>query len=345
LEQRPLLLGDRLPLKRVLWLVACEFVVLALLLTLALDLYAHKRVEELGGINIWGYRGTVAHRRQPNEIRVVFVGGTRAFGWGTSAGGTVPAQVRWRLTLPLDRPGQPLRPIVGINLARFGAVTESYPETIEHFAYLQPDYICLYDDLGVPPDVGAIHTSGVFALTGYAPVLPLALREKGMLLRFGDVGRGYERGGAASGSFVSWPRRAIGTVVETVGTGAEAADRLVARMLSRRSRQRAASDVPERAYAEAMMTAIDAARRHARGVVVVLSPIDTPQQARNWSALQMRLDGDPGARPWIRVVDLGDQPDLYDPATRLDGWNFAPEGIVIASQAIAPALLDLIAAQ
>jgi len=52
LEQRPLLLGDRLLLKRVLWLVACEFVVLALLLTLALDLYAHKRVEELGGINI-----------------------------------------------------------------------------------------------------------------------------------------------------------------------------------------------------------------------------------------------------------------------------------------------------
>src|SRR5260221_11591502 len=118
-----------------IWVLAIEAVVLAGLLTLALDIYAHKRVEALGGVNIWGYRGPVAHRRGPNEIRIAIVGGTRAFGWGEPAS-ALTSEVRRLIMLETDRRGGARRPVVVVNLGRLGALPDSYAATIEHFAYL-----------------------------------------------------------------------------------------------------------------------------------------------------------------------------------------------------------------
>src|SRR5947207_9789871 len=111
-------------------ILAAEAIVLAVVATVAADLAAHKRVETLGGLNIRGYRGPVAHQRQPNELRIVFAGGTRAFGWGEPASGTTVAAVRFELTRVLDRPGKPLMPIVAINLGQLGAWPESYTATL-----------------------------------------------------------------------------------------------------------------------------------------------------------------------------------------------------------------------
>ena len=36
-----------------------------------------------------------------------------------------------------------------------GALPDAYPEIIEHYAYLRPDFVCVYDDLGVPGDLTA----------------------------------------------------------------------------------------------------------------------------------------------------------------------------------------------
>jgi len=49
--------------KRLLALLVMEAVAIAGLLTLALDMRAHNRVERLGGVNIWGYRGPVMRRK------------------------------------------------------------------------------------------------------------------------------------------------------------------------------------------------------------------------------------------------------------------------------------------
>ena len=89
----------------------------------------------------------------------------------------------------MARSSNRLRPVVVLNLGRLGGLPDSYPTTIEHYSYLKPDYICLYDDLGVRGAVPTGGTSGVFELTGYAPALPLVLREKGMVWRYGDVKR------------------------------------------------------------------------------------------------------------------------------------------------------------
>src|SRR5262249_30161444 len=76
--RRPsVLLGARAMIGRTAIIVAgVEAVLTALTVTVGLDIYAHRRVEEVGGVNVWGYRGAVAPQRQPNDIRIVVVGGT-----------------------------------------------------------------------------------------------------------------------------------------------------------------------------------------------------------------------------------------------------------------------------
>jgi hypothetical protein len=93
-----------------------------------------------------------------------------------------------------------------------------------------------------------------------------------------------------------------------------------------------------------MLAAVAAAHRHARGVVVVMSPPDTAEQTARLRGLEGRLDDKGGSTPWLRVVNLRDDPALSDPALRLDGWNYASAGIARVANRIAPALLSLIPA-
>ncbi len=306
---------------------------LAATLTVALDMYAHKRVEDLGGVNFWGYRGPVAAQRRPNEIRVVVVGGTRAFGWGQPSP-VLASQLRRLVLLTTDRPGSVLKPVTVINLGRPGALPDSYAGTLDHFSYLRPDYICIYDDLGMRgagPDEGA---SVVFALTGYAPVLPLVLREKGMAWRRGGVSQGS--GDAGQARAVASPlRRVADSTIEALGAGLGAADRVAARPLARRDDRPAP-------YADAMIAAIEAAHGHAHGVVVAVSPADATEQAENLRALTARLRGTAGSAPWLRFVDLGAEARLRGDALRLDGWNYGGVGTTVVAEQITPALLSLI---
>ena len=323
--------------RRTLQALAIQITVLIATLTLALDMYAHKRVEAFGGVNYWGYKGGIASGKRPQETRIAIVGGTRAFGWGVPASALV-SELRRVIMLTTDRRGEELRPIVVINLGRPGALAMTYPRTIEHFAYLQPDYICLYDDLGVRGAEPADGRSGVFALTGYAPALPLVLREKGAVWRHGDLRRAY---GESKKGYAPFFRRAAGTTLEWSGAALEAVDRALADALPS-SRYGDATAGPAQGYADAMVTAIDAAHRYARGVVVAVGPADTDEQARNLRDLRLRLDRDEVRRAWLRFVDLDRVPDLHDSSLRLDGWNLGSAGTALVANTIAPALLGFI---
>jgi hypothetical protein len=331
--------------KTTLVLLALEAIAIAAVLLVALDLREHGRVAPLAGVNEWGYRGPVAHQKKPNEVRTVVIGGTRAFGWGQAASALV-GEVRRVVMLTTDRPGAPDRPIVVLNLGRLGAAPASYPDTLGHYAYLHPDYVCLYDDLGVAggaPTSGTDGTSGVFLLTGYAPALPMVAREKGMLWQFGDVRSGYVSAAERRGPPVPFVRRTAGALLESIGHLLDAADRGLARLIGSAP---GAEARPRDAigYADNMMSAIDAAHRSARGVVVVLSPAETAPQQANRAALDARLASFSGAT-WLRIVDLGAEPGLAsEPALRIDGWNYSSDGIARAANAIAPALLSLITA-
>jgi hypothetical protein len=333
-------------------LLKIEIVAIAAVLAVALDMYAHKRVEALGGVNYWGYRGPVANQRRPNEIRVAIVGGTRAFGWGAPAS-ALASEIRRQIMLTTDQRGGELHPVVVINLGRLGALPDSYPAIIEHYSYLRPDYICLYDDLGVRGAQPAEGGSGVFALTGYAPALPLVLREKGMVWRYGDLKRGYDEesatpasaapsasDGAATSHQPSVGRRMAGAVLEALGKELGAADRFAADRLAGGAGDASAGGA---GYAGAMMMAVDAAHRHARGgVVVVVSPAETPEQAGHLRALAPQMRTALESAPSFRFVDLGTEAELSDATVRVDGWNYASAGIALVAAKIAPALPSLI---
>ena len=312
---------------------AVEAVLIAATAIIALDIYAHHRVEDVGGLNMWGYRGRVALRRQPNEVRVEVVGGTRAFGWG-EPGSSLASQIRRLMLLAIDRPGAPARPVTVVNVGRLGALPDSYPATLEHFAYLRPDIVCIYDDLGVR---GAVPTrSAVYDLTGYMPALPLVVDEKGKLWRTGAVARGYDSDPAAV--VVPAPKRLAGASLEAAGEAMAVTDAAAARWLGSGSRARA-DQASDGSYVDSMLTSIDSAHRHAAAVVVVLSPAEMPMQQRNAAALRTRL---PEAAPWLRVVDLDAEPRLRRGDLRYDGWNYGGAATTVAAEHITPAVLEFI---
>ena len=114
-----------------------------------------------------------------------------------------------------NRPGARLRPVTIVNLGRLGALPESYPDTLDHFAYLQPDIVCVYDDLGVRGAAPTEGSSAIFEFTGYSPILPLVLREKGMAWRIGDVNRAYAVA-SATATPVPLIRRGAGRALEAM---------------------------------------------------------------------------------------------------------------------------------
>jgi hypothetical protein len=165
--------------------MALQAALFAVIGLLVLDMRAHNRVEELGGVNVWGYRGTELGRKPPHHIRIVAFGGDLAFGWGVKPVETLPSYAARLVSLEINRRGQPSRPITATIAAARGMRIGDYAEWIRRFSHLEPDIICLIPDEPAHqlhpgrflPDRGSL----MFALTGYSPILPLVLREKAAL--------------------------------------------------------------------------------------------------------------------------------------------------------------------
>jgi hypothetical protein len=160
-----------------------EAALLAVIGLLALDMKAHKRVEMLGGVNVWGYRGAVMNGKRANEIRVAVVGGDLAFGWGVASDETLASFVRRLVALDMDRPGGKSWHLTAVNISARGLAPVEYASWIEHFAHLRPDVICILSDPAGHALAGdrflPDRHSKFFTAFGYSPILPLVLDEKG----------------------------------------------------------------------------------------------------------------------------------------------------------------------
>jgi hypothetical protein len=239
-------------------ILAVQGVVLAGLLLLAADIYAHKRVEMVGGFNIWGYRGAVVKQRAPGDARVLLLGGTRAYGYGASSDDTIAHALEWELTVQTQR-----RTTV-IDAAHMGATASDYATMVDRHADLDPDVIVLYDDLGYAA-TRPRRSSVASAFNGYEPILPLVLEEKGMFLR--------QRASVVS--------RSLGWVFQTIGRGLKNVE---------------SSEAPLNPgeYAALMIAAAERALPYA----IVLIVVDPPQHAVQHQHLQELRDrlaarGDP----------------------------------------------------
>ena len=295
--------------RRLIAALAIEIVILGALVTVAADQIAHTHVEKLGGVNVWGYRGPVLHQKKGNEVRIVVTGGDLAFGWGVAASEALAPSVRDPVRLRVDRPGHPERIVTGVTTGARGLPPTLYAAWIDRYAYLRPDVICLVlDPIGHVLADGTFlpdRRSLAFRRFGYSPILPLVLEEKGVMTH-------------------SALRRLAGGVLDGV-------DRVMAEPVDAPG-----TVVSGRDYAASIDGAVRAAlRASTAGVVLVLPP------AKDNAAMKDRLSATIGLER-VRLVDLGADPRMLDPALRLDGFSFSVAGHAVAAQNIAPWVLDLL---
>ena len=168
-------------------------------------------------------------------MRVALVGGSRAFGFGMVASAAVAPAMLNRMMLVVDRPGTDPPPLTVVNLGRVGHAAASYPRTIERFAYLRPDSWRLRATSWRRRPRATVESPGLFELTGYMPILPLALREKGFAPAFGSIARGYT-GGTISPQ-PSPIHRAAGFAIQGTGSALMAVDGWLGNAAGRRPKR------------------------------------------------------------------------------------------------------------
>lgn len=296
--------------------VAAQLLTIAAVLGVVLDQYAHKRTQSMAGVNSWGYRGAVMPQRVPGELRIAVVGGDAAFGWGVAPGETTAAYLK--LWVQTSLPAGSGRTVTAVNLGALGLPARNYADRIQQFRYLAPDLICLYLD---PIDRRAAATlppadSAIAAVTGYVPMLPLLLQEKGKR----EIARG---------------RSLAGGVLSVTGRSLRATDRVIARLWNGAATPLDADR--SNAFAAALATALEAAA----AVVIVLPMPFTEEEATGHAAARQFFERRALAEPRMRVVDLGAELTLADPDLRLDASNFGAGGHSLAARAITPAVSQL----
>jgi hypothetical protein len=293
--------------------LALQAAALVILGIVAADLYAHKRVEMVGGTNIWGYRGPVAKQRSNDEHRILLVGGTRAYGYGAAADGTIAYALGWHLT------GELLRPVNVINAAAMGASAPDFAEMVSRYLALGPDLVCLYDDLG-RASLRRRESRVARIARGYTPILPLVLDEKGMAWRYGSVARGYAGEPARGG----WPRRMAGASLQWVGSSLGLLD---------------AETAPSSPYdyAPSMLAAADAALSVVSHVLVVVDPPIDARTRRNLAEVQEAVARRADSRISLLVLS-----DVGGPDTLLDGYSYNAVGRSRVEMAIRAEVLKLL---
>jgi hypothetical protein len=301
--------------KRLTGVLVIEAVLIAGLLMLALDMRAHNRVERLGGDNIWGYRGPVMHRKAANEIRIAAAGGDLAFGWGVAATETLVFSVRQLVASALDLSGSQLHTFTAVDLGAIGLTPAEYAGWLERFAYLRPDVVCLVPDarrhrtgnVSVQPDRGSV----LFRTFGYAPILPLVLKEKGTVIH--------------------------SKVVRGVGSVAAALDRVGAVEPSGDNGRKSGA-----AYVGVIKQAMETALANGAAVVLVAPPVLTADDAADRAGLAEMVVTAFGSEPRVRFVDLGARADMTDPAMWLGGVALSTAGHARAASHVVPDVLQLV---
>jgi hypothetical protein len=301
---------------RVVWaaLLVQSIVIGGLLLVVA-DQVAHTRVERLGGVNIWGYRGPVLTQKRANETRLAVVGGDLAFSRGVAASQTLAQAIRDQVSFTLDQP-RGSRTVTAVTLAALGLAPSEYASWIERHAALQPDVIVVVADPVRHELVDASYLparrSAIFKRFGYSPILPLVLRERSAIHH-------------------STPSRWAGDTLASV-------DALFSADHSH------GATVSGPSYLVAIESTIRAGLRAAPAGVVVVTPADAATDSLDRKGVKDLVASTFGAAP-VRLVDLGHDPTLREDGLRLDGFNFSTAGYAAVAHDVAPAVLNLLAAR
>lgn len=316
---------------------------LVLLLT---DIYLHGKYQKSAGFNVWGYRGPVVGRKAADEYRVVVLGGSSAFGYGTSWDEAIPAVLERRLA---GRTAGRFARFSAVNLGYNNEGAYSFKFTLADYQSMKYDLVCLYEGYNdlmanpLRPNVSVFRReSPVFRLTGYLPIFPIIFKEKAAaMLNGGDANAAY-RDGAGKTQFR--PGLQVKTTAEVLRVTAEVGQSL------ERQLGKVATALPVQAvdgsstgckplwqrYCQSTLDAIDFARGRGAQVIVATQPYQQvqPQTTSDFAArhreqqrelaamLGRRYGGDPN----VRYVNLGESVDLRDPTLSFDGMHLTAAG-------------------
>jgi len=335
-------------------LVAIFIPVAALLAT---DMFLHTRFQRTGGVNIWGYRGPIVHRKQPGERRVVMLGGSSAFGYGVGWAEAIPA----RLESKIRNAGEHASVV---NLAYNNEGAYSFRFTLADYLYLDYDLAILYEGYNDlmggerAPNFSVFrHESPVFRATGYLPIFPLIFREKAAaMLYHGNIGQMYDE--ARTGKKVRFDasvadRAKAGALNATAAVG-DAIQRQLGRMSpepapSIPSANASGCPQPWAEYCQAVLTAVEFGLQRDKRVLVVTQPYllghsglrHQDQQQALVSALQRRF----GTDRRVGYFNAGSIVDLADPAISFDQMHLTASGNERVASALAGPVRDLLASR
>ena len=316
-------------------------VLVGLVAALAADLYLHRRAERSAGLNRWGYRGPVVGRKEPGELRVVVLGGSTAFGYGVTWDQAIPALLERRLN---QQNGQAHARVVNLGFNNEGAY--SFLPTLEDFDYLDYDVVCFYEGYNdligdLAPNTAVYrHESAVFRLTGYFPILPLALREKALLFRYGgDLKAAYaDPFDESPGKTVFRPNLAARTSATALETAGEVSKSL-SRQLDRLSAEKPPAVVavseagcafPWANYCQAIFVATRYVLDHGKAVAIIAQPrkleVGAQRHTQQQHALVAMIARHFSTSPRVRYVDLKDSVNLKDTNIVFDGMHLNADG-------------------
>ena len=308
------------------------------------ELWVHHRFEPMSGLNIRGYRGPVVDRKQPDERRIVALGGSTVLGFGVVWDEAFPGQLEQILNAAGDR----LRAsVVNLGYNNDGAYAMKY--TLDDYAYLQPDLAILYE--GYNDLYGQLNTQvfrhqfAVFRVTGYLPLLPIVLREKAMALRAGDLRLAYR-----GDKVVFRPNLAQRSAAATL----EAASAINLALDHQLGKLREDWSVVERPafttdedrkisyYCDWIEGAVRLARTRGTRVLVVGQPYRGDRHVQQQLALAARLNEWFGTDPGVRYLNLGHAVDLKNPSLTFDGMHLTKAGNRLIAKALADSVRSLL---
>jgi hypothetical protein len=308
------------------------------------DVYMHHRLAGAMGYNVWGYRGPAVGRKKPGELRVVFLGGSTAYGYGVAWNETIPAY------LEQDLARRRSSPVSVVNLGYNNEGAYSFAFTLDDYRYLNYDVVCLYEGYN---DIAGIQnrsvfrrTSAVFRLTGYMPILQIALPEKAAALWYGDTAALYQGDGKTAFRPSLVKRTLAGAMYATneVGRAFESQlGRLAPLPAVRTTDAATACRQPWGAYCGSMFAAVDKALAHGARVVVITQPyMIRPAREHHIDqqhALAEVLGQRYGNNPRVVYADLGTAIDLQDPSVSSDHSHLGPaSNKALADRLVEPVL-------
>jgi hypothetical protein len=320
-------------------------VALASAALLAMDVYLHSHVPNV--VNIWGYRGPIAGRKRPGEIRVVVLGGSTAYGYGLPWQEAFPNYLEQMLN---ERAGRSTYRVINLGAPAQGAL--GFKFDLADYAYLDYDVAIFYEgynDLGrddlpeaVPPRTGPNNLlwrrqSPIFRFTGYFPVLPIVFREKAMLMMAGG-----DLDGAYRGRVVFRPNLATRATAGAIASAAKISESIgsaighVAGDPAYAAKSTPLDVETWRHYTDRVIEAVRLARARSVRAIVVTQPYASNSHMAQQRALAHALDdafrGDGG----VRYVNLGLAVDIRDRSIAYDGLHL----VAVGNRRIASLLVD-----